>query len=112
MWNMWSKYKYCECCLEYNNVKDDLTVYKCLCSKRNYQKKFDEDLRWFFDISGPILESAWVWFSRKTTKMGKKMLNKGIKSKIFENLGKNVQHLKIIWKRAGDCVQLSHAINC
>ena len=29
--------------------------------------------------------------------------------KIFENLGKNVQNLKIIWKGAGDCVRLSHA---
>ena len=24
--------------------------------------------------------------------------------KIYENLGENVQNLKIIWKRAGDCV--------
>ena len=28
-----------------------------------------------------------------------------------ENLGKNVQNLKTFWKRADDCVQLSHAIN-
>ena len=26
------KYKDCECFLEYTNVKDDLTKYKCLCS--------------------------------------------------------------------------------
>ena len=32
------------------------------------------------------------------------MLKKG---KIFENLGKNVQNLKIFWKRAGDYAQLS-----
>ena len=32
--------------------------------------------------------------------------------KIFENLGKNVQNLEIFGKRAGDCVQLSHTINC
>ena len=31
------------------------------------------------------------------------------KGKIFENLGTNV---KIFWKMAGDCVQLSHVINC
>ena len=29
------------------------------------------------------------------------------KGKIFENLGKNVQNLKIFWKRAGDCMLLS-----
>ena len=47
-------------------------------------------------------------FSEKGKKKGKKMLKKG---KIFENLGKNIQSLKIFWKRAGDCVQLSHACN-
>ena len=34
------------------------------------------------------------------------------KSKIFENLGKNVQNLKHFEKRAGDCVGLSHTRNC
>ena len=34
------------------------------------------------------------------------------KGKIFEYLGKNVQNLKIFGKRAGDCMQLLHAINC
>ena len=42
-------------------------------------------------------------------KEGKNLLKKG---KIFENLGKNVQNSKIFWKRAGDYVQLSQAINC
>ena len=37
------------------------------------------------------------------------MLKKG---KIFGNLSKNVQDLKQFWKRIGDCVWLSHAINC
>ena len=27
-------------------------------------------------------------------------------------MGKNVQNLKIFWKRAGDCMQLLHALNC
>ena len=31
------------------------------------------------------------------------------KSKIFENLGKNIQNLKIFWKKTGDYVRLSHA---
>ena len=54
-------------------------------------------------ISGPILESKGMRaIFRKRAKKGK----------IFENLGKNVQNLKILWKRAGDCVQLSNAINC
>ena len=56
---------------------------------------------------GPILLSKGmhVIFQNK----GNKMLKKG---KIFENLGKHVQNLKIFWKKAGDCVQLLHAINC
>ena len=31
------------------------------------------------------------------------------KGKIFENLGKNLQNFKIFWKRAGNCIRLSHA---
>ena len=27
-------------------------------------------------------------------------------------MGKNVKNLKIFWKRAGDCMQLLHALNC
>ena len=34
------------------------------------------------------------------------------KRKIFGNLGTNVQDLKTFLKRAGDCVQLLHTINC
>ena len=42
------KYKDCECCLEYTNVKDDLKEHKCSYCNRNYQKKFDENLKkWF-----------------------------------------------------------------
>ena len=33
-----------------------------------------------------------------------------IKGKIFKNLCKNVQNLKIFWKRAGDCLRLSHTV--
>ena len=47
-----------------------------------------------------------MWFFRKRAKKGQQYVKKG---KIFENLGKNVQNLKIFWKRAGGCVQLSHA---
>ena len=39
------KYKDCECCLEYASVMDDLIEYKCLCCNKNYQKKFDENLK-------------------------------------------------------------------
>ena len=38
------KYKYCDCFLEYTNLKDDLIEYKCLCCNKNYQQKFDEKL--------------------------------------------------------------------
>ena len=37
--------KDCECCLDYGNVKDDLLIYKCSFCNRNYQKRFDEDLK-------------------------------------------------------------------
>ena len=39
------KYRDCECCLKYTNVKDDLILYNCLCCSRNYQKKFHENLK-------------------------------------------------------------------
>ena len=35
---------------------------------------------------------------------GQKMLKRAKKSKIFENLGKNVLNLKIFLKRAGDYI--------
>ena len=40
-------------------------------------------------------ESSCAIFQKK----GKEMSKKG---KIFENLGRNLQYLKIFWKRAGD----------
>ena len=50
---------------------------------------------------GPILQSKGMHdISQKKGKNVKK-----------GNLCKNVQNLKIFLKRAGDCVQLSHAIN-
>ena len=49
-----------------------------------------------------------IAYSEKGQKKGKKKAKKG---KIFENLGKNVQNLKIFWKRAGDCMQLLHTIS-
>ena len=42
---------------------------------------------------------AFVWFFRKRAKEGK----------IFQNLGKNVQNLKIFWKGAGDGVRTKTA---
>ena len=39
------KYKDCECFFEYTNLKVDLIEYKCLCCNKNYQKKFDENLK-------------------------------------------------------------------
>ena len=36
----------------------------------------------------------------------------GGEGKIFEDLGKNVQNLKILWKRAGNCMRQLHAIHC
>ena len=33
-----TKYKYCDCFLEYTYFRDDLREYKCLCCNKNYQK--------------------------------------------------------------------------
>ena len=56
--------------------------------------------------AGSIIESKnmHVIFQKK----GKKRTKKGI---IFENLGKNLKWLTILWKRAASCVRLSHAWN-
>ena len=45
---------------------------------------------------GPILESKDM-----RTIFQKKGKDRAKKGKIFENLGKNVQNLKVFWKRAG-----------
>ena len=37
-----TKYKYCDCFLEYSNFKDDLIKYKCFCCNKSYQHKFDK----------------------------------------------------------------------
>ena len=39
------KYKHCHCFLQYENFKDDLIEYKCLCCNKNYQYKLDEKLK-------------------------------------------------------------------
>ena len=39
------KYKDCECCLKYTRVKDDLIEYECFCCNKNYQKKFNKNLK-------------------------------------------------------------------
>ena len=39
------KYKHCLCSLESINFKDDLVEYKCLCCNKNYQRKFEEELK-------------------------------------------------------------------
>ena len=70
--------------------------------------------RWNVDIPNkcffPYLESKGMHaIFQKKGKKGKKMFKKG---KIFENLGQNVQNLKIFWKRAGYYMQLLLALNC
>ena len=39
------KYRYCDCFVQYTNFKDNLIEYKCLCYNKNYQQKFDEELK-------------------------------------------------------------------
>ena len=45
-------------------------------------------------------------------KKGKKFLKMAKKGKIFQNLGKNIQNLKIFRQRTGECVRLAYAIDC
>ena len=40
-----TKYKYCDCFLEYTNFKDNLIEHKCLCCNKSYQQKFDKKLK-------------------------------------------------------------------
>ena len=58
-------------------------------------------------MAGSILESKCMCAIFK--KWVKKNVKKGEK---IENFGKNVQNLKIFWKRPGDCMRLLHTINC
>ena len=39
------KYKDCERCLVYTDVKDNLIEYKYLCCNKNYQKMFNKNLK-------------------------------------------------------------------
>ena len=77
-------------------------------SKIKVRHSFPKNVKFHFSLvfgqilrfSGPILESKSMRaiFQKK----GKKMFKK---DKIFENIGKNVQNLKIFLKRASDCVR-------
>ena len=52
------KYEYCDCFLEYINVKDDLIEYKSLCCNKNYQNNFDEKLKKRFLIHTHFLTTT------------------------------------------------------
>ena len=62
-------------------------------------------------LAGPTIESKGMRaiFNKKGKKKGKKRLKTAKKGKIFENLGKNVQNLKIFLKRAGLCMIIAHS---
>ena len=53
----------------------------------------------------PILETKGM--AAILQKNGKEMLKK---SKIFKNLGKNLQYLNIFWKKEGDCMRWLHVV--
>ena len=40
-----SKYKYCNCYFEYVKFKENLIEYKCLSCNKNYQQKFNKNLK-------------------------------------------------------------------
>ena len=52
------KYKFCNCFLEYMNVKDDLIEYKCLYCNKNYKHKFVEKLKNNFLIYTNVLTTT------------------------------------------------------
>ena len=43
-----TKYKDCDCFLEFESVKDNLIKYKCLSCNKNYSNKIDEELKKMF----------------------------------------------------------------
>ena len=43
--NLQIKCKGCDCFLEYESVKDNLTRYKCLSCNKDYSSKLDEKLK-------------------------------------------------------------------
>ena len=43
-----TKYKYCDCFLEYTNFKDNLREHKCFCCNKSCQQKFGEKLKEIF----------------------------------------------------------------
>ena len=44
-----TKYKYCDCFLEYINFTDDFLEYKCLLCNKNCQRKFEKSNKQFFN---------------------------------------------------------------
>ena len=90
-----------------NRKQNNFNIYHVVFKKKKIKKNTCRYHYQNLDMTGPILESKGMCaiFQKK----GKKRAQK---SKIFENQGKNVQNLKIVWKRAGDCMLLLDAINC
>ena len=50
--------------------------------------------------------------SRNFSENGQKRAKNAKKGKMFKNLAKIEQNLKIFWKNTCDCMQLLQAINC
>ena len=95
-------------------VKADSRKFWCYATKNHYA--FPTNMKMCKDsiqvavnssVSGLILENKDMLtiFEKKGKWKGKRMLKRAKKGKIFEKLGKNVQNLKILWKRAGNCVR-------
>ena len=66
---MWIKYEQCYCFPEYTNFKDDLVEYKCLCCDKNYQQKFDEELKERFFNTHNFLTTTIITYSYCCEKM-------------------------------------------
>ena len=60
----------------------------------------------------PIKETLYIQDLLQKVRACMRFFRKRVKKgKIFENLGKKAQSLRIFWKRAGGCMQLPHSIN-
>ena len=102
---------FCIFCWRHQNISHNLdTQFKCTwkisLSKHDLDKWPHFFIYYLNSIQGLFYKvRSCMWFFRKRGKNVKK----GI---LFENLDKNVQNLKIFWKRVGDCLQLLHGIIC
>ena len=102
IWNFLVLHNFTKCfSVSRLNQTENVCIVNCLVSKENT------------DYTILTKHSLSAYFRKKghARNFSEKEQIKDKKGKIFENLSKNIQNLKIFWKRAASCVQLSHVWN-